>query len=76
MGHKRSLEIIPTGGVKIVERLLGAGKTSADIFWHLAPGLVPRYGSGAQAAARQIEIRDEQDLLVAAIELQYYSSKF
>ncbi|MFO1367721.1 MAG: heparinase II/III family protein [Marinagarivorans sp.] len=70
MGHKRSLEIIPTGGVKIVERLFGAGKTSADIFWHLAPGLVPRYGSGAQAATRQIEIRDEQDLLVATIELQ------
>lgn len=69
IGHKRSIQIPHTGSIHLVDTLLGSGRASAEIFWHLAPGLTPSASSSTDG--RTIEIRDEDDLLVAVIKLQH-----
>lgn len=70
IGHKRAIEINPAGGIHITDSLLGTGVANAEIFWHLAPGLRPHQAT-TDLDNNAIEIRDEQNLLVAVIKLQH-----
>lgn len=64
-GHKRSIKIDSSDTIEISEQLLGTGCAQAEIFWHLAPGLLP------QRNHNSIEIRNEKQIVVAVIKLQH-----